>query len=41
MSWRMGRRSRDQLAALDGSGDPALVLDQLVIFGPARADIIE
>jgi uncharacterized protein (TIGR03083 family) len=39
--WRMGRRSRDQLAALDWSGDPALVLDHLVIFGPARADIIE
>jgi uncharacterized protein (TIGR03083 family) len=39
--WRMGRRSRDQLAALDWSGDPAPVLDHLVIFGPARADIIE
>jgi len=39
--WRMGRRSRDQLAALDWSGDPAPVLDHLVVFGPARADIIE
>jgi uncharacterized protein (TIGR03083 family) len=39
--WRMGRRSRDQLAALDWSGDPAPVLDHLVIFGPARADVIE
>ena len=39
--WRMGRRSRGQLAALDWSGDPAPVLDHLVIFGPARADIIE
>jgi uncharacterized protein (TIGR03083 family) len=39
--WRMGRRSRDQLAALDWSGDPAPVLDHLVIFGPARTDIIE
>ena len=39
--WRMGRRSRDQLAALDWSGDPALVLDHLAIFGPARADVIE
>jgi uncharacterized protein (TIGR03083 family) len=39
--WRMGRRSRHQLAALDWSGDPAAVLDHLVIFGPARADIIE
>jgi hypothetical protein len=39
--WRMGRRSRDQLAALDWSGDPAPVLDNLVVFGPARSDIIE
>ena len=39
--WRMGRRSRDQLAALDWSGDPAPVLDHLVVFGPAGADIIE
>ncbi len=41
LRWRMGRRSRDQLAALDWSGDPARVLDHLVIFGPARADIVE
>ena len=39
--WRMGRRSRDQLAALDWSGDPAPVLDHLVVFGPARTEIIE
>jgi hypothetical protein len=39
--WRMGRRSRAQLAALDWSGDPAPVLDHLVIFGPADGDIIE
>jgi uncharacterized protein (TIGR03083 family) len=39
--WRMGRRSRDQLAVLDWSGDPAPVLDHLVVFGPARTDIIE
>ena len=39
--WRMGRRSRSQLAALDWSGDPAPVLDHLVIFGPAAADVIE
>jgi uncharacterized protein (TIGR03083 family) len=39
--WRMGRRSRDQLAALDWSGDPSPVLDHLVVFGPATADIIE
>jgi uncharacterized protein (TIGR03083 family) len=39
--WRMGRRSRDQLAALDWSGDPAPVLDHLVVFGPARSNIAE
>jgi uncharacterized protein (TIGR03083 family) len=39
--WRMGRRSRAQLAALDWSGDPAPVLDHLTVFGPASADIVE
>ena len=39
--WRMGRRSRAQLAALAWSGDPAPVLDHLVVFGPAPADVIE
>ncbi len=39
--WRLGRRSRAQLAALDWSGDPTPVLDHLVIFGPASSDIIE
>ena len=38
--WRVGRRSRNQLAALDWSGDPSPVLDHLVVFGPARADVI-
>ena len=41
LRWRMGRRSRAQLAALDWSGDPSPVLDHLVVFGPARADIVE
>jgi uncharacterized protein (TIGR03083 family) len=41
LRWRMGRRSRAQLAALDWSGDPAPVLDHLVVFGPADRDIIE
>lgn len=41
LRWRMGRRSRAQLAALDWSGDPAPVLDHLVVFGPAGQDIIE
>ena len=39
--WRMGRRSRSQLAALDWSGDSSPVLDHLVVFGPAPADVIE
>lgn len=39
--WRMGRRSRAQLAALDWSGDPAPVLDHLSVFDPASIDIIE
>ena len=39
--WRLGRRSRTQLAALDWSGDPAPVLDHPVLFGPSPLDIIE
>ena len=39
--WRMGRRSRSQLAALDWSGDPSPVLDHLTFFGPSATDIIE
>ena len=39
--WRMGRRSRAQLAGLDWSGDPAPLLDHLTIFGRAARDIIE
>ena len=31
--WRMGRRSRAQLARLDWSGDPSPVLDHLTMFG--------
>lgn len=41
LRWRMGRRSRAQLAALDWSGDPAPVLDHLVVFGPSPHDILE
>lgn len=41
LRWRMGRRSRAQLAALDWAGDPAPVLDHLVVFGPAGQDIVE
>jgi uncharacterized protein (TIGR03083 family) len=39
--WRMGRRSPAQLAAMDWSADPAAVLGQLTIFGPATSDIVE
>lgn len=39
--WRMGRRSRAQLAALDWSGDPSPVLRHLTVFGPAAQDIVE
>jgi uncharacterized protein (TIGR03083 family) len=39
--WRMGRRSRAQLAAMDWTGDPSPVLDHLSIFGPAAGDVVE
>lgn len=39
--WRLGRRSRAQLATLAWSGNPAPVLDHLTIFGPSPHDIAE
>ncbi len=33
--WRMGRRSRAQMAAMDWSGDPEPFLDHLAVFGPS------
>ncbi len=39
--WRLGRRSRAQLAGMDWSGDPTPFLDGLCIFGPAVADVVE
>lgn len=39
--WRLGRRSRAQLAAMDWTGDPEPFLDHLYIFGPAESDLIE
>lgn len=39
--WRLGRRSRAQLAGLAWSADPAAVLDHLVVFGPSEEDIVE
>ena len=41
LRWRTGRRSRDQLAAMDWSGDPTPLLDHLYLFGPATADLAE
>ncbi len=41
LRWRMGRRSRAQLAALDWSGDPIQVIDHLAVFGPAASDLVE
>ncbi|OBC13412.1 hypothetical protein A5784_31585 [Mycobacterium sp. 852013-50091_SCH5140682] len=41
LRWRTGRRSRDQLAAMDWSADPAPVLEHLYLFGPAEADLTE
>lgn len=37
--WRMGRRSRAQLTAMDWSGGPSPVLGHLTVFGPAASDI--
>ena len=39
--WRLGRRSRRQLSAMDWSADPTPVLDHLVIFGPSPVDLVE
>ncbi len=38
---RLGRRSLAQLAGLNWEGDPATVIDHLVVFGPAEVDLIE
>lgn len=39
--WRLGRRSRRQLASMNWSADPEPFLDCLCIFGPAERDVIE
>ena len=38
---RMGRRSRAQLTAMDWSGDPGGLLDELTVFPPAATDLDE
>lgn len=39
--WRMGRRSRAQLSAMNWSADPTPVLGELTVFGPSPTDIVE
>lgn len=39
--FRLGRRSRRQLAAMAWTGDPSAVLDSLTVFGPSPLDIVE
>jgi hypothetical protein len=39
--FRLGRRSRAQLRAMDWSGDPAPLIDKMTVFGPEPYDIIE
>ena len=41
MRWRMGRRSRAQLAGMAWSNNPAPVLDHMHVFGPSKVDIFE
>lgn len=41
LRWRTGRRSRAQLASMAWTGDPAPILDDLCVFGPAARDVIE
>ena len=41
LRFRMGRRSRRQMAAMAWSLDPEPLLDSLAVFGPSKLDIIE
>jgi uncharacterized protein (TIGR03083 family) len=41
LRFRMGRRSRSQMAAMAWSGDPGPVLDTLAVFGPSPEPILE
>jgi uncharacterized protein (TIGR03083 family) len=41
LRFRLGRRSRAQMAAMDWSGDPGPVLGELAIFGPTSDPIDE
>jgi uncharacterized protein (TIGR03083 family) len=37
----MGRRSLDQLRALDWGGNPLAEIEEIIVFGPAPADVVE
>jgi uncharacterized protein (TIGR03083 family) len=39
--FRLGRRSRHQVAAMNWSSDPEPILDRACVFGPAEADLVE
>ena len=39
--WRLGRRSRAQLRAMDRDADPLPFLDHLCLFGPTDHDLVE
>jgi hypothetical protein len=41
LRWRTGRRSRTQLSTMHWSGDPAPIIDELYLFGPATVDLVE
>lgn len=41
LRFRLGRRSRRQLASMAWTGDPSPVLDSLTVFGPSPLDIVE
>jgi uncharacterized protein (TIGR03083 family) len=39
--FRLGRRSREQVLAMDWSEDPGDLVDRLFVFGPAVPDLVE
>jgi hypothetical protein len=38
---RLGRRSREQVLAMDWSEAPGDLIDRLFVFGPAVPDLVE
>lgn len=41
LRFRLGRRSRDQVGALEWSANPEPILDDLFVFGPASLPLVE